>query len=89
MTWRELAFEIVGDINKDYLNKCNAKYIGNYFDLGFKKLIDENIRITEESEGRNDLVFTNNLNNIGGFWALNMNFSDHKPVYVSQKLNFY
>ncbi len=80
---------IVGDINKDYLNKSNAKYFDNYFDLGFKQLIDENTRITEKSESCIDLLFTNNLNNIGGFGTLNMNFSDHKPVYVSRKLNFY
>jgi hypothetical protein len=79
---------IFGDINKDYLNKSNAKYLENYFDLGFKQLIDENT-ITEESERCIDIVLTNNLNNIGGFGTLNMNFSDHKPVYISRKLNFY
>jgi hypothetical protein len=34
-------------------------------------------------------VFTNNLNNIGGFGTLNINLSDQKSVYVSRKLNFY
>ncbi len=29
-------------MNKDYLNKSNAKYFENYSDLGFKQLIDEN-----------------------------------------------
>jgi hypothetical protein len=80
---------ITGDINKDYLNKSNAKYFDNYSDLGFKQLIDENTRIAEESESCIDLVFTNNLNNIGGFGTLNISLSDHKPVYVSRKLNFY
>jgi hypothetical protein len=41
---------IIGDINKDYLNKSNAKYFENYSNLGFKQLIDENTRIAEESE---------------------------------------
>jgi len=71
------------------LKKSNAKYFDNYFDLGFKQLIDENTRITEKSESCIDLVFTNNLNNIGSFGKLNINFSDHKPVYISRKLNFY
>jgi exonuclease III len=55
---------IVGDINKDYLNKSNAKHFENYFDLGFEQLIDENTRIIKESESCIDLVITNNLNEI-------------------------
>ncbi len=80
---------IVGDINKDYLNKSNVKYFDNYFDSGFKQLIDENTRITEVSKSCIDLMFSNYLNNIGSYGTLNMNFCDHKPVYVSRKLNFY
>jgi hypothetical protein len=68
---------IIGDINKDYLNKSNAKYFENYSDLSFKQLIDENTRIAEERESCIDLVFTNNLNNIGGFGTLNINLPDH------------
>ncbi len=67
----------IGDINNHYLNKSNAKYFNNYSDLGFKQLIDEKTRIAEESDSCID------LNNIGGFGTLNINFSDHKPVYVS------
>jgi hypothetical protein len=70
------------------LNKSNAKYFENYSSLDFKQLIDENTRIAEESDSCIDLVFTNNLNNIGGFGTMNINLSDHKPVYVSRKLNF-
>jgi hypothetical protein len=80
---------IIGDINKDYLNKSNAKYFDNYFDLGFKQLVDENTRTNEENKSCIDLMFTNNLNNIGGFGKLNINFSDYKPDYISRKLNFY
>ncbi len=80
---------IVGDINKDYLNKSNVKYFDNYFDSGFKQLIDENTRIIEASKSCIDLMFSNYLNNIESYGTLNMNFCDHKPVYVSRKLNFH
>ncbi len=70
------------------MSEPNNRYFDKFSDIGFKQIINENTRIINDSESCIDLIFTNKDNNISGFETLDISFSDHKPTYVSPKLNF-
>ncbi len=70
------------------MSESKNSYFDKFSDIGFKQIINENTRITNDSESCIDLIFTNKANNISGFGTLDISFSDHKPIYASRKLNF-
>ena len=78
---------IIGDLNIDFNGK-NKRFFNDMNDKGFQQIINEKTRITESSETCIDLIFTNHLQNISGFGTLNINISDHKPVFMGRKINF-
>ena len=80
-------FFILGDININFLQNSSpgvkeAKALANTH--GMLPLIKEPTRITENNNSAIDQIFTNS-NNVYNACVLDLNLSDHLPVFVTRK----
>ena len=78
---------ILGDININFLQNSSpgvkeAKALANTY--GMLPLIKEPTRITENNNSAIDQIFTNS-NNVYNAGVLDLNLSDHLPVFVTRK----
>ena len=52
-------------------------------------MINENTRIDAESQSCIDLIFINKFDNTSGFGTMDIHISDHKPIFICRKINYF
>ena len=79
---------IMGDLNVNYLDKSDHKEIKSVFNLiGFKQVITEATRTTENTATLIDVIQTNNPQVISTTTVIPIAFSDHDLIACVRKLN--
>ena len=79
---------ILGDVNANYLKRNDSRELKEIIaTAGFKQLITEPTRVTENTKTLIDVILTNNENAISSVAVIPLGLSDHDMIACTRKIN--